>query len=54
MRIMIVSISFSKASDHFVDVNKMVKIGSNYGEFATFNPVDFERFKTTATPQLET
>jgi hypothetical protein len=40
---MIVSISFSKASDHFVDANKMVKTVSNYGEFATF--------KTTATPQ---
>jgi len=54
MRIMIVSISFSKASDHIVEANKMIK-------FATFNPVDFdgikpleiERFKTTATPQLE-
>jgi hypothetical protein len=42
---MIGSISFSKASDHFVDANNMIKIGSNYGEFATF--------KTTATPQLE-
>ena len=58
---MIVSISYPKASDHFADVGKMVKIGSNYGEYATFKPVDFdgfkpleiERFKTTATPQLE-